>query len=51
MPPAPKAEKAVDPKPKRTLSEDQLAKLKVLKEISKVERASKVVMHSRKPPK
>ena len=32
MPNAPKAEKPVDPKPKRTLSEDQLAKLKVARE-------------------
>ena len=32
MPPAPKAEKAADPKPKRTLSEDQLAKLKIARE-------------------
>ena len=32
MPPAPKAEKPVEPKPKRTLSEDQLAKLKIARE-------------------
>ena len=32
MPPAPKTPKAVEPKPKRTLSEDQLAKLKVARE-------------------
>ena len=32
MPNAPKAEKPVDPKPKRMLSEDQLAKLKVARE-------------------
>jgi len=32
MPPAPKAEKPVESKPKRTLSEDQLAKLKIARE-------------------
>ena len=32
MPQAAKAQKPVEPKPKRTLSEDQLAKLKVARE-------------------